>query len=125
MEMNKVFDQLQEQQFINLTTYRKNGQPVVTTVWFAHDGDRIVGTTQAQAGKIKRMRGTPKVSIAPSTFDGKVLGESFEGVGRVLAAEEFEAAQSALRNKYGARYDETTGRTNPAVTRVFWEVKPV
>lgn len=122
--MSNVFENLQGHQFINLTTYRKSGQPVVTTVWFAHEGDRIVGTTQAQAGKLKRMRGTPRVSIAPSTSDGKVLGESFEGVGRVLPAEEFDVAVSALHDQYGARYDEVAGRTNPAVTRVFWEVKP-
>lgn len=121
--MSSVFEHLQGQQFINLTTYRKTGQPVVTTVWFAHEGDRIVGTTQEQSGKIKRLRGTPKVSIAPSTFDGKVLGESVEGVGRVLLAEEFDVAQAALRSKYGARYDEVTANSDRA-TRVFWEVKP-
>lgn len=121
--MNNVYESLQGQPFINLTTYRKNGEPVVTTVWFAHEGDRIVGTTQQQAGKLKRMRGTPRVSIAPSTFDGKVLGEAADGVGRVLPAEESAAAEAALRGKYGARYDEVTANSDRA-TRVFWEVKP-
>lgn len=121
--MSSTFETLQGQQFINLTTYRKNGQPVVTTVWFAHEGDRIVGTTQAQAGKIKRMRGTPQVHIAPSTFDGKVLGEALSGAGRVLSAEEAPIAEAALRGKYGAQYDQVTANSQRA-TRVFWEVKP-
>jgi len=121
--MSNVFDNLQGQQFINLTTYRKNGEPVVTTVWFAHEGDRIVGTTQQQAGKLKRMRGTPKVSIAPSTYNGQVLGEAVDGVGRVLPAEEYAVAEAALRGKYGARYDEVTANSD-RTTRVFWEVKP-
>ena len=121
--MSNPFETLQGQQFINLTTYRKSGQPVVTTVWFAQEGDRLVGTTQAQAGKIKRMRGTPKVSLAPSTFDGTVLGEALSGIGRVLSAEEAEVAEAALRGKYGAQYDQVTANSERA-TRVFWEVTP-
>ena len=69
------------------------------------------------------MRGTPKVSIAPSTFDGKVLGESHDGVGRVLPLEEAATAEAALRNKYGVRYDQVTANSERA-TRAFWEVKP-
>jgi PPOX class probable F420-dependent enzyme len=121
--MSQGFEALQGQQFINLTTYRQNGQPVVTTVWFAHEGDRIVGTTQQQSGKIKRMRGTPRVSVAASTFDGRVLGNALEGVGRVLPVEEAITAETALRAKYGAQYDQVTANSDRA-TRVFWEVKP-
>ena len=118
-----AFETLQRQQFINLTTYRKTGQPVVTTVWFAQEGDRIVGTTQAQSGKIKRLRHTSKVSVAPSTFDGKMLGEALAGVGRVLSVEEAPIAEAALRSKYGAQYDQVTANSSRA-TRVFWEVTP-
>lgn len=122
--MSSVFETLQGHQFINLTTYRRNGQPVITTVWFAHDGDRIVGTTQQQAGKIKRLRHTPAVSLTPSTFDGKALGETVAGLGRVLPPEEAEAARHALRAKYGAQYDQAVSNNNSGSVRVFWEVKP-
>ncbi len=30
---NNPFPKLHKQQFINLTTYRRSGQPVVTSVW--------------------------------------------------------------------------------------------
>lgn len=122
--MRQAFEALQGQQFINLTTYRKNGQPVVTTVWFAHEGERIVGTTLQEAGKIKRMRGTPRTRVAASTFNGQVLGESFEGVGRVLPPEEAGAAEAALRAKYGVQYDQVTANSERG-SRIFWEVKPV
>ncbi len=82
--MSQAFEALQGQQFINLTTYRKNGQPVVTTVWFAHDGDRIVGTTRREAGKLKRIRQHPAVSVAPSTGNGIPLGDALQGIARVL-----------------------------------------
>ncbi len=122
--MSQAFEALQGQQFINLTTYRKNGQPVVTTVWFAHEGDCIVGTTRQEAGKLKRMRGTPKVSVAASTFNGQVLGESIEGVGCVLPAEEAGIAEAALRTKYGVQYDQVIANSERG-SRVFWEVRPV
>lgn len=122
--MSGMFETLQGQQFINLTTYRKNGQPVVTTVWFAQAGDRLVGTTMRQSGKIKRLRNQPQVSFAPSTATGQVLGEALPGVARVLPPEEEEAARTALRAKYGAHYDQITAQSDPA-GRVYWEVKPV
>ena len=121
--MSNAFDALQGHQFINLTTYRKNGQSVVTTVWFAQDGDRIVGTTQRQAGKIKRMRNNPEVSVAPCTANGQVLGEVVKGVARALPPEEEAAAKTALRDKYGAQYDQITANADPNL-RVYWEVKP-
>jgi PPOX class probable F420-dependent enzyme len=121
--MSNTFDVLQGHQFINLTTYRKSGQPVVTTVWFAQDGDRIVGTTQRQAGKIKRMRNNPEVSVAPSTANGQVLGAALKGVARALPPEEEASVKAALRNKYGAQYDQITANADPA-QRVYWEVKP-
>jgi PPOX class probable F420-dependent enzyme len=121
--MNNAFNALQGHQFINLTTYRKSGEPVVTTVWFAQDGDRIVGTTQRQAGKIKRMRNNPEVSITPSTANGQILGEAVKGAARVLPPEEEAPAKAALRNKYGAQYDQITANADPA-QRVYWEVKP-
>jgi hypothetical protein len=122
--MSQAFEALQGQQFINLTTYRQNGQPVVTTVWFAHEGDRIVGTTMRHSGKIKRIRHHPAVSVAPSTATGQVLGESLSGLARVLPPEEEAAAKAALRSKYGAHYDQITANSDPA-SRVYWEVKTV
>jgi PPOX class probable F420-dependent enzyme len=56
---NNPFPQLHKQQFINLTTYRKSGQPVVTTVWFAQVGDTLYGMSEPQAGKCKRIRNNP------------------------------------------------------------------
>ena len=122
--MSNDFAALQGHQFINLTTYRQSGQPVVTTVWFAPEGDRIVGTTMRQSGKIKRIRRNSAVSVAPSTATGQVLGESISGVACVLPPEEEAVAKTALRNKYGAQYDQVTANADPT-TRVYWEVKPV
>jgi hypothetical protein len=41
----------------------------------------------------------------------------------VLPVEEAITAETALRAKYGAQYDQVTANSDRA-TRVFWEVKP-
>jgi hypothetical protein len=46
-----------------------------------------------------------------------------KGVARVLPPEEEAPAKAALRNKYGAQYDQITANADPA-QRVYWEVKP-
>lgn len=113
--------------YIVLTTYRKNGQAVPTTVWFAGDGDRLYVTTNSQAGKAKRIRGNPAVTVAPSDQVGNVHGPAVSGRARVLAVDEQAAAIEALRGKYGAMYDEVTGRMasgQPDGSRVFIIVEP-
>jgi PPOX class probable F420-dependent enzyme len=53
-----AFDQLTQQQYINLETFRKNGVGVKTSVWFVQDGDTIYVRTVANSGKVKRIRNT-------------------------------------------------------------------
>ena len=123
--MTTSFSSLAKQQFINLTTYRKSGQPVATPVWFALDGERLVGTSQPQTGKIKRIRNNPKVAVAPSTMNGKPLGEPIDGVARVLPPEEFGAAKAALKRKYGFQYRLMMWFTQARhIAETFWEVRP-
>jgi PPOX class probable F420-dependent enzyme len=67
--------QFENQQFINIETFRKNGQGVKTPVWFAREGDLLYVWTGASSGKIKRIRLNPDVKIAPAKADGTPLGE--------------------------------------------------
>jgi PPOX class probable F420-dependent enzyme len=122
---NNAFPQLHKQQFINLTTYRKSGQPVVTTVWFAQVGDKLYGMSEPQAGKCKRIRNNPNVSVAPSTYAGKVLGEAATGLARMLPPAEASVAARALDKKYGLQM--TFFKIYLKVRRTpqtFWEISP-
>ena len=113
--------------YIVLTTYRKNGHAVPTTVWFAAEGERLYVTTNVQSGKAKRIRNNPAVTVAPSDQVGNVHGPTVPGSARVLAIDEQAVAIHALRNKYGATYDEVTGRMaegQPEGTRIFICVEP-
>jgi len=49
------------QKYISLTTFRKNGTPVATPVWFGEDGDKLYVMTRSDLGKAKRIRNNPQV----------------------------------------------------------------
>ena len=97
----KLFSQLQGRNFISLTTFRKNGEPVSTTVWFAQDGEKLYVLTWATAGKVKRIRHNAQVEITPCTFNGKLLGTATEAMASILPGDLAVCAIRALNRKYG------------------------
>ena len=99
----ETFAALDAQEFAVLTTSRRDGTPVPTTVWLAHDGGRLFIQTGLNAGKIKRIRGNSAVTLAPSTRMGEVLGDAVAATARILSPEEAGVADAALARKYGAR----------------------
>lgn len=122
----QAFSTLQAQQYVNLTTFRKNGTPMATPVWFAQVEDRLYIMTVADSGKIKRIRNNGRVLIAPATSSGKQLGPEVEALARVLPAAEVQVARNALDDKYGlfkAVFDFFM--TVRGVERAWVEVRPV
>jgi hypothetical protein len=85
---------------ILLTTYRRDGTPVATTVNIAYDGDRAFVRTWHTAGKAKRLRRNPDVEVAPSTFSGKPTGPATRGRARLLGGDEAEKARRALARRF-------------------------
>src|SRR6266852_4223217 len=97
-----TFPDLRSEQCIALTTFRKTGEAVTTPVWFAISLGTIYVETHADAGKLKRLRHTARVTLAPCTYSGKVTGSVSEGHARILTKpEESTAASTALAEKYG------------------------
>src|SRR3981081_1457997 len=72
------------QKYISLTTFRKNGQPVATPVWFGEEDDKLFVMTRSTSGKYKRIRNNPKVRVAPCTIRGIVTGPEFAAIARIL-----------------------------------------
>ena len=86
---------------LNLTTFRKSGIPVATTVWFVLDDGKLYIWTAQDSGKVKRIRNNPLVSVAPSSHLGKARGPAIAAIARVLPAWEQETAQRLMNSKYG------------------------
>ena len=124
---NNHFSSLYPHAFFVLTTFRKNGAAVPTTVWFAPDDEgRIYVTTQEQAGKVKRIRNNGEVLMIPSDVRGTLVGDAqpITGYARQLEHAEYERAEAALVRKYGEQYTSLVGRDGPAAaTRTFIEIR--
>lgn len=97
-----TFNQLTQQQYINLETFRKSGVGVKTPVWFVQEGDTLFVRTVANSGKVKRIRNNGQVKIAPCKVDGAVLGEWIPAIAReVQDAAIDHKADRLLDKKYG------------------------
>ncbi len=125
--LEAYFADLRGHQFISLTTFRRTGVAVSTPVWFAEADGRLYVTTDPKAGKVKRIRHTARVIVAPCRFNGQTLGPALEARARILTAQECAAAEAALKAKYGLQWtlltlpDRLRGR---AGERAFLEITP-
>ncbi|MEO6411887.1 MAG: PPOX class F420-dependent oxidoreductase [Pedococcus sp.] len=98
---------LGDEKFVSLTTFRKSGVGVPTTVWVGRDGDSLVVTTPSGSGKVKRVRNDERIELQPSSRRGTVdasvppvtgVAEVVEGSGAMPRLGEVMSA------KYGFEY---------------------
>jgi uncharacterized protein len=94
-------DELGAARYVSLTTYRRDGTPVVTPVWVVRDGDHLAVWTNVKTGKVKRVRRNPAVTLAPCTFRGRLLGEPVPGQAVLMAQPETVELLRLIRRKYG------------------------
>ena len=97
----EALTRLQGYRFLNLTTFRKNGVPVLTTVLFAVANDKIYVWTTRDSGKVKRIRNNASVRIAPSTRLGRPRGPIAAATTRILSSAEQTVAQSLTDRRFG------------------------
>lgn len=93
---------LKHARYLNLATFRRNGTPVETPVWFAEYEGIYYAFSAGDAGKVKRLRNSPRVMVAPCDVRGKPDGEWIEGSAWIVNdVSDRNAAFRALREKYG------------------------
>jgi uncharacterized protein len=100
-----TFRVLDGENYLSLTTFRRNGVGVATPVWFAKDGETLYIYTGTAAGKVKRLRHQPRVTVAPCTMRGVITGPTLIGTARLLDdPTEIARAKGAIRRRYGLQY---------------------
>lgn len=100
---------LAEESYVSLATFRRDGREVRTPVWIAPvPGAAATGPlyvyTNATYGKVKRIRHTSRVRLAPCDVRGRVASGAAwtEATARIVADAALEARGiDALRAKYG------------------------
>jgi PPOX class probable F420-dependent enzyme len=96
------FDHLEGYKHCLLVTFRRNGEPAPTPVWFGLGGGKVVyARSEARVGKVKRIRANPRVLVAPCDNRGKPKGPAAEGRARILPAAEEEVAERAIQANFG------------------------
>lgn len=115
---------LAPEEFIVLTTYRRDGRAVPTTVWFAYGDGKVYITTGSSAGKIKRVRNNGHVQMTPSDRTGNLLEKpQVQGKAHEATTEEGVVAHALLEQKYGEHFRQlTSART--AGERTYIVVEP-
>ena len=98
---NSTLNALNQHKCVSIATYRKNGKPVPTPVWFALENDKLYVATEPGSGKVKRIRNNPNVLLAPCTQRGKLIGPTMKGVAHVLPDDRVAQAKVALKRRYG------------------------
>ena len=114
-----MLEQFANQQYLNLETYRKDGQAIRTPVWFVEDNGALYLHTVKNAGKVKRIRRTARVRVAPCDMMGTVNGAWIEGEARVLDETDVARVNQLLDQKYGEAMAQFKQRNN--LQNVAWD----
>jgi hypothetical protein len=94
--------ELDQHRYLSLATFRKSGAEVETPVWFAAADGQLYVFTAEQSGKVKRLRQSSRVRVAPSDARGRVHGEWREATARIVTEPRtIDRARAAFQAKYG------------------------
>ena len=87
--------------YLNLESFRKTGVGVRTPVWFAQEETTFYVYSEAESGKVKRIRNNPKVRTAPCDMRGNLRGAWVDARAQLCGGPEAMHGQELLRRKYG------------------------
>lgn len=99
--MTPTFADFAKAQYILLTTFTKDGRPKPTPIWAAVDGDRLLVICEEKSWKVKRIRNTPRVTLATCTMRGRPTSEAVEGTAAILDKSHTGAVYDAIGRRYG------------------------
>lgn len=97
--MTPTFSDLAEAQYLLLTTFTKDGRPKPVPIWAALDtdrGDRLLVITEKKSWKVKRIRNTPRVTLATCTLRGRPTSEAVEATAAILDESQTGAVYDAI-----------------------------
>ena len=96
-----TLEQLGAEKYVLLTTFRRDGRAVPTPLWVVPDGAGVGFWTVADSGKVKRIRNSGRVTLAPCDVRGNVKGEAVEAQARLGDAADRQRVGEAVKRKYG------------------------
>ena len=92
---------LQGRKYCVVVTYRRDGEPMPSPVWFGTGNGKLYFQSGATSAKVKRIGRNPQVRVAAASARGRPLAAPFVGTARVLPADEVAEAERWLAANYG------------------------
>jgi uncharacterized protein len=86
--------------YVLLTTFTKDGRPKPTPIWAVPDGDGLIVITQGDSWKVKRIRNTPRVTVAKCDMRGKPKSDAVDAVAAINTSRTGDA-YDAIGRRYG------------------------
>jgi len=96
-----TFDEVSNAKYLLLTTFTKDGRPKSTPIWAAPDGDRLLVITEEGSWKIKRIRNTPRVTLAVCDVRGNPKSEAIDATATILDKSQTGLVYDAIGKRYG------------------------
>ena len=99
--MPVTFADVARSDYILLTTFTKDGRAKPTAIWAPPDGDRLVVITEEKSWKVKRIRNTPRVTVAACDMRGNPKSEAVEATATILDKSANGATYDAIAKRHG------------------------
>jgi len=99
--MALTFGDVAKAKYVLLTTFTKDGRPKPSAIWAAPDGDRLLVMTEEDSWKVRRIRNTPRVTVAVCDMRGNPKSEPVEAVATILDKSAYPDVQRAVVKRYG------------------------
>jgi PPOX class probable F420-dependent enzyme len=96
-----TFTDIAKAQYILLTTFTKDGRPKPTAIWAANKDERLLVITGANSWKVKRIRNTPRVTLAICDRGGHPKSEAIEATATILDKSQTDLVYDAIGSEYG------------------------
>jgi uncharacterized protein len=96
-----TFAEISAARYILMTTFTKDGRPKPTPIWAAPDGDRLLVITEEDSWKVKRIRNTPRVTLAVCDVRGNPKSEAIEATAAILDKSHTGLVYDAIGKRYG------------------------
>ena len=123
--MGNQLDQFLDQKYINLETYKNDGTPIRTPVWFVIDNDLIYVITRDSTGKVKRLRNNHNVRIVSCSFRGEPKNEWMKAKAENIRGDEADKAIKLRKKKYGMSARLIGLFTSQKGNLIVYSIKPI
>lgn len=112
-------DTLNRTRYALLRSFRRDGTPVDTPIWFAVDDDRAIVFRTKVGPKTKRLSAHPEVELIACDYRGRITDPAPRyGRASILTGDQAEQANRALHRRYGWQWNIVPLLKIPGVTNV-------